>query len=112
MQEEKILKNTSFIMTVLNEAGTIEIFLESLMNQHLMPSEIIIVDGGSRDGTLRIITDYYQNYQNKPGKIARLAGEDISSNRSRQGKVYIEKNRDGEFVFNEQIDGTKVKIIS
>lgn len=41
----------SFITTVFNEEETIEDFLKSLFAQTRLPDEIIIVDGGSRDGT-------------------------------------------------------------
>jgi glycosyltransferase involved in cell wall biosynthesis len=43
---------TSFIATVLNEEKTIGLLLKSLKKQTIMPDEIIIVDGGSRDGTV------------------------------------------------------------
>jgi glycosyltransferase involved in cell wall biosynthesis len=39
------------ISTVLNEAGDIERLIASLMAQTLAPAEVIIVDGGSSDGT-------------------------------------------------------------
>lgn len=48
------MENTSavsVISTVLNEAGDIDRLVESLMRQTLAPAEVIIVDGGSTDGT-------------------------------------------------------------
>ena len=41
----------SVISTVLNEAGDIDRLIASLMAQTLAPAEVIIVDGGSTDGT-------------------------------------------------------------
>ncbi len=45
----------SVISTLLNEAGSVELFLTSLLSQTKKPDEIVIVDGGSRDGTIDII---------------------------------------------------------
>ena len=41
----------SVIATVLNEAEDIDGLVSSLIHQTLEPAEIIIVDGGSTDGT-------------------------------------------------------------
>lgn len=43
----------SFVSTVFNEEKTIDIFIESLFRQTTMPDEIIIVDAGSRDNTVK-----------------------------------------------------------
>jgi glycosyltransferase involved in cell wall biosynthesis len=45
----------SVIATVFNEASNVEEWLAALLNQTLSPDEIVIVDGGSRDGTIGII---------------------------------------------------------
>ena len=45
----------TFITTILNEEKTIPEFLDSLSAQTRQPDEIIIVDGGSRDSTLKLI---------------------------------------------------------
>jgi glycosyltransferase involved in cell wall biosynthesis len=42
----------SVIATVLNEAGSIQGLLDSLARQTRRPDEVVIVDGGSHDGTL------------------------------------------------------------
>ncbi len=42
----------SVIATVFNEAGTVEALLDSLAAQHRPPDEIVVVDGGSTDGTV------------------------------------------------------------
>jgi GT2 family glycosyltransferase len=45
----------SIITTVLNEADSVRPFLASLLNQTRKPDEIVIVDGGSTDGTIEYI---------------------------------------------------------
>jgi len=45
----------SLVITVLNEARTIGGFLDSLRHQSQLPAQIVIVDGGSSDGTAEAI---------------------------------------------------------
>jgi glycosyltransferase involved in cell wall biosynthesis len=74
----------SVACTVLNEADDIDSLVESLMQQTLAPAEVIIVDGGSTDGTwerlqaaqskfstLIPIRDESCSLQRSPGPIAR-----------------------------------------
>jgi glycosyltransferase involved in cell wall biosynthesis len=74
----------SVIATVLNEADDIDELVSSLVQQTLEPAEIIIVDGGSSDGTwerlqvdaqahpnLKAIRDPSCNLKESPGPIAR-----------------------------------------
>jgi glycosyltransferase involved in cell wall biosynthesis len=74
----------SVASTVLNERDDIDLLVESLMGQTLAPAEVIIVDGGSTDGTwerleaarakyptLVPIRDESCNLQRSPGPIAR-----------------------------------------
>src|SRR5258708_5733850 len=44
-------ERTALIVTVLDEADTIDALLESIAAQTRPPDEVVIVDGGSRDGT-------------------------------------------------------------
>ena len=46
---------TSFVTTVLNEAKTITLLLDSLQTQTKLPDEVVIVDAGSTDATLDLI---------------------------------------------------------
>ena len=45
----------SVAATVLNELGTVDQLLDSLVRQSRQPDEIIIVDGGSTDGTVEYL---------------------------------------------------------
>jgi glycosyltransferase involved in cell wall biosynthesis len=44
-------ERTALIVTVLDEVGTIDDLLESIAAQTRIPDEVVIADGGSRDGT-------------------------------------------------------------
>ncbi len=47
----------SVVATVFNEASSIHQWLDALLAQSRLPDEIIIVDGGSSDGTVELIKD-------------------------------------------------------
>ena len=74
----------SVISTVLNEVAEIDALVDSLSGQTLVPTEIIIVDGGSTDGTwerlqaaksrcpsLKPIRDESCSLKGSPGPIGR-----------------------------------------
>ena len=74
----------SLITTVLNEKSGIAPFVESLLAQTRVPDEIVILDGGSSDGTLeyleqiaranpriRVIVDPTCNIRFTPSPVAR-----------------------------------------
>lgn len=48
----------SVVLPILNEASYIRQALESILNQDYEPIEVIVVDGGSTDGTLDIVKEY------------------------------------------------------
>ena len=48
----------SVAVPVRNEASSIRILLDELLNQTLQPAEIILTDGGSKDGTPQIIEEF------------------------------------------------------
>ena len=48
----------SIITPCYNSAGTIKNTLESVLNQHYDNMEHIVIDGGSTDGTLKILDEY------------------------------------------------------
>ena len=77
-------ERVSVIATVLNEVDNIDRLVESLMNQRLAPAEVVIVDGGSTDGTwdrleraklrysgLVVIRDESCRLERSPGPISR-----------------------------------------
>jgi glycosyltransferase involved in cell wall biosynthesis len=47
--------SVSLVMTVLNEERGLPAFLESVSAQTLLPDELVVVDGGSTDATVRIL---------------------------------------------------------
>ncbi|MBI2443475.1 MAG: glycosyltransferase [Candidatus Levybacteria bacterium] len=65
---------TSFICTVLNEEEAIESFLLSFSRQTRKPDEIVIVDGGSRDGTIRKILNFQETHKTLHVKLFRKRG--------------------------------------
>ena len=69
----------SLITTVKNEADSMERLLESLLAQWRKPEEVIIVDGGSTDGTVEVI----RAYQGKlPLRLVIGEGFNISQGRN------------------------------
>lgn len=69
----------SVICTVLNEGQAIRRLLDSLANQTRLPDEVVIVDGGSRDGTVAEISAYDDRL---PLKILVRPGANISQGRN------------------------------
>lgn len=57
----------AFVCTVFNESGALIPFLSSLVKQTMLPSEIILVDGGSKDDTLAVIKDFFRGLEKTPG---------------------------------------------
>lgn len=48
----------SIVVAVYNRAGTLRQCLESIVNQSLSNIEVIVIDGGSTDGSVEIIREY------------------------------------------------------
>jgi glycosyltransferase involved in cell wall biosynthesis len=68
-------QGVSVVITVLNEEGTIRSLLESLLVQSRHPDEIVIVDGGSKDATTKIIREF--SALGLPIKLIEVAGANI-----------------------------------
>ena len=67
----------SVVVTVLNEAGAIEGLLRDLQAQDAPPDEIVVVDGGSADGTREAVRGF-------PGvRLLCAPGANISQGRNR-----------------------------
>jgi len=58
------LSQVTVTATVLNEVGEIDRLMTSLMEQTLSPSEVVIVDGGSTDGTWERLFAAASKYSN------------------------------------------------
>jgi len=69
----------SVICTVLNEAASVERLLHSLASQTRPPDEVVIVDGGSTDGTLALLTTFAAQL---PLKLQEARGANISRGRN------------------------------
>ncbi|MCA9871175.1 MAG: glycosyltransferase, partial [Anaerolineae bacterium] len=69
----------SVICTVLNEAQAIGRLLDGLLAQTRPPDEVVIVDGGSSDGTPAVILSYADRL---PLKLQEARGANISRGRN------------------------------
>ena len=47
----------SLITTVLNEKNNLADWLDGVLSQTVLPEEVIIVDGGSKDGTWEMLLE-------------------------------------------------------
>jgi glycosyltransferase involved in cell wall biosynthesis len=70
----------SVITTVKNEQKSVGLLIESLLNQSKKPDEIVIVDGGSDDGTVQAIERYIMN--GAPIRLVIASGASISRGRN------------------------------
>ena len=65
---------------VLDEAESIELLLDSLVEQTRPPDEILIVDGGSRDGTVEIVQGF--SVRNPMVRLVIAPGTNIAQARN------------------------------
>lgn len=61
----------SIIIPALNEEKSIESTLENLLAHH-KPDEVIVIDGGSHDETVRIASRYAKVISAKPGRARQM----------------------------------------
>jgi glycosyltransferase involved in cell wall biosynthesis len=64
----KVVRDICLICPVYNEASSIIEFLDSVFLMSVLPEEMIIVDGGSVDGTTTMIEQFIRN-NNPPSRI-------------------------------------------
>nr|MBA3530913.1 glycosyltransferase [Ardenticatenales bacterium] len=69
----------SLILTLLNERESVPHLLDSLRLQSRPPDEIVIVDGGSTDGTLEVLRQYAERL---PLRVLVEPGANISRGRN------------------------------
>ena len=69
----------SLVITVLNEAASLDPLLASLAAQTCPPAEIIVVDGGSTDGTLDVLARWRERL---PLRVLCRPGANISAGRN------------------------------
>jgi glycosyltransferase involved in cell wall biosynthesis len=72
-------ERTTLIVTVLDEASTIDALLESIAAQTRPPDEVVVVDGGSRDGTWPRLQTWTTRL---PLRLIRAAGAGIAGGRN------------------------------
>jgi glycosyltransferase involved in cell wall biosynthesis len=72
-------ERTSLIVTVLDEAGTLDDLLASIQSQTQAPDEVIIVDGGSTDGTWQRLNEWADRV---PLRLVRAPGANIARGRN------------------------------
>lgn len=70
----------SLIATVKNEGENLRNLLDSILDQTLLPNEVVICDGGSTDNTCAILEEYQQWL---PLRIVFAPGSNISQGRNR-----------------------------
>jgi glycosyltransferase involved in cell wall biosynthesis len=74
-------ESITIICTVLNEGSSIEKLLQSLATQTRQAEEIIVVDGGSTDDTVKILKDFAAVHH-LPMRVITAAGANISQGRN------------------------------
>jgi len=65
------MPNISLICTVLNEKNTILPLLKSMSIQTRLPNEVIIVDGGSTDGTFEVLKTAHRTFPHLKLRVYR-----------------------------------------
>lgn len=72
-------ERTSLIVTVRDEADSIQALLESIARQTVAPDEVVVTDGGSTDGTLEILRRWSVRL---PLRIVEAPGANIARGRN------------------------------
>ena len=71
----------SLVCTVLNEVNTVGDLMHSIAAQTVRPREVIIVDGGSRDGT-QLHIEWWHGRLGCPLRLIEQPGANIAAGRN------------------------------
>ena len=71
----------SVYCTVKNEETSVQELLITMLNQSNLPDEIVIVDGGSRDETIKVLEEYQKDHPSLI-KIIMAPGANIAKGRN------------------------------
>src|SRR3954471_24083805 len=80
--DNRPMRDVSLVVTVLNEAGTVGALMESIAAQTVRPREVIVVDGGSRDG-IQLHVAWWHGPLGGPLRLIEAPGTNISEGRNR-----------------------------
>lgn len=75
----KLTAQVSLIMTVRDEAASLPRLLDSVLAQSVLPAEVVVVDGGSSDGTQAIARSFTGRL---PLRLIERPGANISQGRN------------------------------
>jgi glycosyltransferase involved in cell wall biosynthesis len=81
LADRKSRLTVSLITTVLNEAHNVTAWIASLQQQKRLPDEVIITDGGSRDGTFAALQELSEAFT-VPLRIISAPGYNIAAGRN------------------------------
>lgn len=73
--------DVSLICTMLNEANTVRDLMSSIAAQTTLPREVIVVDGGSRDGT-QLHVEWWHGRLGCPLRVIERSGASIAEGRN------------------------------
>lgn len=73
----------SVIIPLYNKVRTVERALKSVLEQHLAPREIVVVDDGSTDGSGEVVERLAQQHPEAPLRLLRQENAGVSAARNR-----------------------------
>jgi len=77
--DKALMLGISVVVTTLNDRAGLELLLPALASQTRPPDELIVVDGGSRDGTLELLEQWSDRL---PLRVLDAPGANISAGRN------------------------------
>jgi glycosyltransferase involved in cell wall biosynthesis len=80
------------ICTLRDEAATVDVLMSSLLNQSLRPREIVVVDGGSTDGTWERLQDWMEIFANVGVELKAVRREGANIAEGRNAAVELANN--------------------